>query len=130
MLNYQTFNWKKKKNAVNNKTGTTLRTSLKMFNGNVLPLFELLLTTRQKIKLKNAFNNNNSTDLKLAKAQISKIIQSGGFLGSLFSKLAGLLMKVALPLAKNVLAALGLTTAASAIDAGIQNKNMVQGLQS
>ena len=107
-----------------------MRTSLKMFNGNVLPLFELLLTTRQKIKLKNAFNNNNSTDLKLAKAQISKIIQSGGFLGSLFSKLAGLLMKVALPLAKNVLAALGLTTAASAIDAGIQNKNMVQGLQS
>ena len=49
-----------------------------------------------------------STDLKLSKAQISKIIQSGGFLGSLLSKLAGLLMKVAIPLAKNVLALLGI----------------------
>ena len=61
-----------------------------------------------------------STDLNLSKAQISKIIQSGGFLGSLLSKLAGPLMKVAIPLAKNVLAPLGITAAASAIDAGIQ----------
>ena len=53
-----------------------------------------------------------STDLKLSKAQISKIIQSGGFLGSLLSKLAGPLMKVAIPLAKNVLALLGITAAA------------------
>ena len=60
-----------------------------------------------------------STDLKLSKAQISKIIQSGGFLGSLLSKLAGLLMKVAIPIAKNVLAVLGITAAASAIDEGI-----------
>ena len=67
-----------------------------------------------------------STDLKLSKAQISKIIQSGGFLGSLLSKLAGPLMKVAIPLAKNVLAPLGITAAASAIDAGIKkNKYMV-----
>ena len=63
-----------------------------------------------------------STDLKLSKAQINKIVQSGGFLGSLFSKLAGPLMKVAIPLAKNVLAPLGITAAASAIDAGIQKK--------
>ena len=56
------------------------------------------------------------------KAQISKIIQSGGFLGSLLSKLAGPLMKVAILLAKNVLAPLGITAAASAIDAGIQKK--------
>ena len=70
-----------------------------MFNGNNLPN-ELLLTTRQKTKLRNAFNNNISTDLKLSKTQISKIIQSGGFLGSLLSKLAGQLMKVAIPLAK------------------------------
>ena len=41
-----------------------------------------------------------STDLNLSRAQISKILQSGGFLGSLFSKLAGPLMKVAIPLAK------------------------------
>ena len=40
---------------------------------------ELLLTTRQKTKLRNAFNNNMSTNLKLYKAQISKIVQSGGF---------------------------------------------------
>ena len=63
-----------------------------------------------------------STDLKLSKAQISKIIQSGGFLGSLLGKLAGPLMKVAIPLAKNVSAPLGITAAASAIDAGIQKK--------
>ena len=63
-----------------------------------------------------------STDLKLCKAQISKIIQSGGFSGSLLSKLAGPLMKVVIPLAKNVLAPLGITAAASAIDTGIQKK--------
>ena len=62
-----------------------------MFNGNDLP-HELLLTTRQKTKLKNAFNNNMSTDLKLSKTQISTIIQSRGFLGSL-SILAGPLIK-------------------------------------
>ena len=61
-----------------------------------------------------------STDLKLSEAQISKLIQSGGFLGSLLSKLAIPLMKVAIPLARNVLATLGITAAASAIDAGIQ----------
>ena len=63
-----------------------------------------------------------TTDIKLSKAQIKKIIQSGGFLGKLLSKLAGPLMKVALPLAKNVLALLGLTAAMSAIDGGIQKK--------
>ena len=109
------------KTAVKNKTGTILKTSLKMLDGNDLP-HELLLTTRQKTKLRNAFNNNMSTDLKLSKAQISKIIQSGGFLGSLLSKLAGPLMKVAILLAKNVLAPLGITAAASAIYAGIQKE--------
>ena len=112
---------KKLKTAVKNKTGTTLRMNFKMFNGNDLP-HELLLTTRQKTKLRNAFNNNMSTDLKLSKAQISKIIQSGGFLGSLLSKLAGPLMKAAISLVKNVLAPLGITAAASPIDAEIQKK--------
>ena len=107
---------KKSKTAVKNKTRTTL--SLKMFNGNDLP-HQFLLTTRQKAKLRNAFNNNMSTDLKLSKVQISKIIQSGGFLGSLLSKLAGPLMKAVIPLAKNVLAPLGITAVASATDAGI-----------
>ena len=112
---------KKLKTAVKNKTGTTLRINLKMFNGNDLP-HELLLTTRQKTKLRNAFNNNMSTDLKLSKAQISKTIQSGGFLGSLLSKLAGQLMKVPIPLAKNVLAPSGIAAAvaSSVIDAGTQ----------
>ena len=63
-----------------------------------------------------------SSDLKLPKAQISKINQSGGFLGSLLGKLAPPLMKVATHLAKNVLAPVGITAAASAIDAGIQVK--------
>ena len=92
-----------------------------MFDGNNMP-HELLLTTRQETKLRNAFNNNMSADIKLPKAQITKIVQSGGFLGSLISKLAGSLMKVAAPLAKNILAPLGITAAASAIDAGIQKK--------
>ena len=92
-----------------------------MLDGNDLP-HELLLTTRQKTKLRNAFNNNMSTDLTLSKAKISKIIQFGGFSGSLLSKLAGPLMKVPVPLAKNILAPLGITAAASVIDAGIQKK--------
>ena len=93
--------------------------TLKMLDGNDLP-HELLLTTRQKTKLRNAFNKNMSTDLKLSKAQISKIIQSGGFLGSLLSKLAGPLMKVVVLLAKIILAPLGITAAVVAIDEGIQ----------
>ena len=128
MVEYSKLNFKlsdnqlkKLKTAVKNKTGTTLRINLKMFIGNNLP-HDLLLTTRQKTKLKNAFNNNMSTDLKLSKAKISKIIQSGGSLGSLLSKLVGPLMKVAISLAKNVLASLGITAAASAIDSGIQKK--------
>ena len=40
---------------------------------------EFLLTTRQKLKLRNAFNNKISTDLKHSRAEISKIVQSGGF---------------------------------------------------
>ena len=121
---------KKLKNAVKNKTGTTLRISLKMFNGNNLP-HELLLTTRQKTKARNAFNDNASTDLKLSKAQISKIIQPGGFLG----RLLGPLLKTGLPLIKNVikllaksvLIPLGLTAAASAADAGIHKKILGSG---
>ena len=92
-----------------------------MLDGNYLP-HELLLTTRQKTKIRNAFENNMSTDIKLSKTQISKIIQSGGSLGSLLSKIAGPLMKVAVPLAKKILTLLGITAAASAIDGSIQKK--------
>ena len=112
---------KKLKTAAKNKTETTLRMSWKMLDGIDLT-HELFLTTGQKTKLRNAFNNNMSTDIKLSKAQISKIIQSGGFLGSSLSKLAGPLMKVAVPLAKNILAPVGITAAASAIDARIQKQ--------
>ena len=71
-----------------------LRIRLKMVNGNNLP-HEILLTTRQKTKVRYAFNNNMSTDLKLSKTQISIMIQSGGFLRSLLSRIAGPLMKIA-----------------------------------
>ena len=57
---------KKLKDAVKNNTETTLRISLKMFDGNNLP-HELLLTTRQETKIRNAFNNKMSTDLKVSK---------------------------------------------------------------
>ena len=107
---------KKLKTAVENQTGTTIRMNLKMFAENDLP-HELLLTTRQKTKLRNAFNNNMLTDLKLSKAQISKIIQSGGFFGRLLGPLlkTGILLikNVIKPLAKSVLIPLGLTAAAS-----------------
>ena len=69
---------KKLKDVVKDNTGTSLRISLKMFDRNNLP-HELLLTTRQKTKLRNAFNNNMLADIKLSKTQIDKIIQSGGF---------------------------------------------------
>ena len=106
---------------VKSNEGLTLRLSTKNFNKDEIP-HELLLTTRQNTKLRNAVNNNSATDIKLSKAQIKKIIQSGGFLGKLLSKLAGPLMKVALPLAKNVLASLGLTADMSAIDGSMQKK--------
>ena len=113
------FNRSKK--AVKSNEGATLRLGIKNFNKDELP-HELLLTTRQNTKLRNAINNNLATDIKLSKAQIKKLIQSGGFLSKLLSKLVGPLMKVALPLAKNVLAPLGLTAAMSAIDGSIQKE--------
>ena len=90
-----------------------------MFNGNNLP-HEFLLT-RKTTKVRNAIGNNMSTDTKLSKAQISKIIKSGGFLG----KILGPLLKTGLPLLKSVikpLGLLGLTAVSSAIDACVQKK--------
>ena len=105
MLNYQIVKLKKLKDAVKDNTGTTLRISFKMFNGNNLP-HELLL--------------------KLSKAQINKIIQSGGFLSKLLGPLLKtglpLIKKVIKPLTKIVLIPLGLIAAASAADAGIHKK--------
>ena len=128
MVEYSKINCKltnvqlnKFKKAVKSNEGATLRLSIRNFNKDEYPN-ELLLTTRQNTELRNALNNNSGTDIKLNKAQIKKIIQSGGFLGKLLSKLASPLMKVALSLAKNVLAPLGLTSAMSAIDGSIQKK--------
>ena len=111
----------KLKKAVKSNEGASLRLDIKHSTKDELP-HELLLTTRQNTKLRNAINNNLTTDIKLSKDQIKKLIQSGGFLGKSLSKLVGPLMKVARSLAKNVIAPLGLTAAMSAIDGSIQNK--------
>ena len=88
---------------------------------------KLLLTNRQVSHLHKTFANYLSTDIKLSKTQLSKKIQSGGFLG----RLPGPLLKTGLPLiknvikplAKNLLIPLGLTAATSAADAGIHKKS-------
>ena len=128
MVEYNTMNAElsdsqlnKLKSAAKNKQGTTLRLNARMFSANNLPR-KLLLTTRQTTKLRNAIENNMSTDIKFPKGQISKIIQSGGLLGSLLSTIAGPLMKVVVTIAKNILAPLGITAAGSAIDARTQKK--------
>ena len=112
----------KLKAAVKKQTGVTLRINIKMFGGDKLPR-EVLLATRQKRKLRHAFENNMSTDIRLSKTQISKIIQPDGFLSVLLSKIVGPLMKVAVPSAKNILARLEITAAVSAIDAGVKKTN-------
>ena len=91
-----------------------------MLDGNDLPR-ELLLTARQKTKLRNALNNNMSTDINLSKAQISKIIQSRVF-RIIIKKTSWSINESSSSFGKNILAPLGITAAASAIDAGIQKK--------
>ena len=88
---------------------------------------KLLLTDRQVANIRKAFANNLSTDVKFSKTQLLKMSQSGGFLGNLLSKLVGPLMKVAMPLAQNVLAPLVLTAAMSAIDGSIKKKMLGSG---
>ena len=87
---------------------------------------ELLLTNRPVANLRKAFANNSSTDIKLSKTQLSKMIESGGFLGRLLGPLLKarlpLMKNVIKPLAKSILIPLGLTAAASAADAGIHKK--------
>ena len=84
------------KKAFKSNEGATLRLSIKNVNKNEHP-HALLLTTKQNPKLRNAINNNLATDIKLSKAQIKILIQSGGLLDKSLSKLAGPLMKVAMP---------------------------------
>ena len=89
------------------------------------------MTNRQVSNLRKAFAKNTSTDIKLSKTQLSKFVQSGGFLGRLLGPLltTGLpLMKsVIKPLAKSVLLPLELTAAASTADAGIHKKILGSG---
>ena len=93
MVEYNRINCKltnvqlnKLKKTVKCNEGATLRFGIKNFNKDEPP-HEFLLTTTQNTKLRNAINNNSATDIKLSKAQINKLIQSGGFLGKLLSKL-------------------------------------------
>ena len=120
----------KLKPAIKNETDVVFRISSGMVgnsNDNTNFPHKLLLTDRQVANIRKVFSNNLSTDAKFSKTQLLKMMQSGGFLGNLLSKLAGSLMKVAMPLAKNVLALLGLTAAMSAIDGSIKKKMLGSG---
>ena len=124
----------KLKSAIKNETDVVLRLSSNMIGNsddNTNFPHKLLLTNRQVSILLKAFAKNTSTDIKLSRTQLSKMIQSGGFLGKLLGPLlrTGLpLMKsVIKPLAKSVLIPLGLTAAASAADPGIHKKILGSG---
>ena len=124
----------KLKSAIKNENDVVLRMSSNTVgnsNDNTNFPHELLLTNRQVENIRKAFANHLSTDIKLSKTQLSKMIQSGGFLGRLLGPLlkTGLpLMKsVIKPLAKSVLIPLGLTAAASAADARIHQKILGSG---
>ena len=119
----------KLKSAIKNKIEVVLRLSPNMIgesNDEANFPHELLLTDRQVSATRKAFSNNSLADVKFSKTLLSKMIQSGGFLG----KLLGPLLKSGLPLIKNVikpltkiiLIPLGLTAAASAADARIHKK--------
>ena len=118
------------KSAIKNESDVVLRISSSMVgnsNDNTNFPHKLLLTDRQVANICKAFSNNLSRDVKFSKTQLLKMMQSGGFLGNLLSKLAGPLMKVAMSLAKNVLSPLGLTAAMSAIDGSIKKKMLGSG---
>ena len=124
----------KLKSAIKIENDVVIRLSLNMIgDSNDKGNFphELLLTNRQVSSIRKAFAKNSSVDIKFSKAQLLKMIQSGGFLGKLFGPLlkTGLpLMKsVIIPLAKSVLIPLGLAAAASALDAGIHKKILGSG---
>ena len=106
----------KLKSAAKNKTGTILRINKKNFEDEELP-HELFLTIRQTSKVRNAFANNMSTDIKLSNAQIFKIIQSGGSFGSWLGNLGKrALTNIAIPLARDILAGLVSNLTSSTID--------------
>ena len=115
------------KSAIKNETDVVLRLSSNMIGDNETNFpYKLLLTSRQVSNLRKAFANHFSTDIKLSKNQLSKMIQSGGVLGRLLGPLLKtglpLISNLIKPLAKSVLIPLGLTAAASAADAEIHKK--------
>ena len=122
----------KLKLAIKNETKVVLRLSSNMIGDNETDFsHKLLLTNRQVANLCKAFTIYLSTDIKLSKTQLSRMIQSGGFLGRLLRPLLKtglpLIKNVIKPLAKSVLIPLGLTAAASAADAGIHKKILGSG---
>ena len=136
MTQYKTLNVKlsnsqfnKLKSEIKNNTKVTLKHSLNVVgDSNDEENFphKLLSSNTQVLRLREAFANNSSANIKLPKTQSHKIRQSGGFLGRLLELLlkTGLpLMKNVLkPLAKSVLIPLGSTAAASATDSAIHKK--------
>ena len=124
----------KLKLAIKNETDIVLRLSLNMIgnsdNNTNFP-HELLLTNKKVANLRKVFAKNTSTDIKLSKTQLSKMIQSGKFLGRLLGPLfrtgLSLMKSVIKPLAKSVLVPLGLTAVASAADARIHKKILGSG---
>ena len=112
---------KKIVDAVKNKNGTTMRLSNKSFNKNQL-IHELYLTERQLNKLREKIENSMSTDIKVSKVHINKIIKEGGNLSRLLMSFLPKLIKPAISIGKNILAPLGLRAAMSATDAAIQKK--------
>ena len=124
----------KLKSSIKNETDVVLRISSNMVsdsNDNTNFPHELLLTNRQVANIRKAFANHSSIDIKLSKTQLSKMTQSGGFLGKLLGPLLktglSLMKSVIKPLAKSVLIPLTLTAAASAADAGIHKKTLGSG---
>ena len=82
----------------------------------------MFLTQTQINKLREKVENNMSTDIKLSKSQINRLIKEGGALGSILARFLPKLIKPAISLGKNILAPLGLSAAMSATDAAIQKK--------
>ena len=122
----------KLKSEVKNESEVVLRLSSNMVGDDETNFpHKLLLTNRQVSNLRKAFANHLSADIKLSKTQISKMIQSGGFLGRLLGPLVKtglpLMKNVIKPLAKSVLIPLSLTAAASAADTRIHKKILGSG---
>ena len=126
LLNSQLSNLK---SAIKNGTELVLRLSSNMvgnFNDEIIFPHKLILTNIPVASLHKYFVNHLSTDIKLSKLRLSKMMQSGEFLGKIFGPLLKtglpLMENVIKPLPKSVLIPLGLTAAATAADAGIHKK--------